>query len=522
MLHLSEILGRNLGYTSFPNLYFPTIHDNLVDYLQKMETDKAFLESVARENLNIEDFKDKVANICTKVKRSVYYIEEEVTKNLENGKVPYLFNASEVFEMEIDSLITKVKDNDTRNDLCFDALESLSNVFNEDNVFLTQPYEDNFYMLDSNSKIDELVNYFIDEKSLGEVATPRFKDISVVVRQFDLDKAIENVQHREWVVKDPLALKEDLAYLTPREFFNYPGIGESVVDGEVSIHKEYRDWVLEMPSMPYIAEDVRPQYTQFIDIYGRRFCCEDTNCESNGKITWINNIQINLDNYGRPYTFSSYHDNRMSENEKNMYSDIFKYADQQSSNSSHAHGVLGLYKDIINSQEDKLTDEFVEESKRYHKNAEAEAVRFYLSNQIITHAVLGGLFRVTQWLNGEKDGIFVREDISVPRQERKRIKRSKMGSNTESDEPTVTIKTLKVKPSLYVVESDGTERPLRTSELAQHTRRGHWAHYGINGNGLFLGKYIKSMYRKPSTVGKIENGLIIKDYELEGRDSVDV
>jgi hypothetical protein len=37
-----------------------------------------------------------------------------------------------------------------------------------------------------------------------------------------------------------------------------------------------------------------------------------------------------------------------------------------------------------------------------------------------------------------------------------------------------------------------------------------------------MGKYIKSMYRKPSTIGKIENGLVIKDYELEGRDSVDV
>ena len=145
-----------------------------------------------------------------------------------------------------------------------------------------------------------------------------------------------------------------------------------------------------------------------------------------------------------------------------------------------------------------------------------------MSNTIITHAVIGGLFRVTQWLNGEKDGIFIREDVQVPRQERKRIKRSKMGSNTESDEPTVTIKTLKIKPTLYVVEADGTERPLKSSELAQHTRRGHWAHYGINGKGLFMGKYIKSMYRKPSTIGKIENGLVIKDYELEGRDSVDV
>ena len=521
MLQLSEILGRDLANTSFPNLYFPAIHDNLVDYLQEMKSNPEFLKTLEEENVNPKEFLQKVSNICTNVERSIHYISEEVNKNVEIGKVPYMFNASEVFEMEIDSLITKVKDNNTKNDLCFDALESLSNLFNEDNVFLTQPYEDNFYMLDSNNKIDELVNYFIDDESLSEVGIPRFKDISVVVRQFDLDKPIENVQHREWVVKDPLALNEDLAHLTPREFLDHPNMGKFVEKGEISIHKNYRDWVLEMPSMPYIAEDVRQQYTQFVDIYGRRFCCDDATCSANGKITWINNIQINLDNYGRPYTFTSFHDNRMSDKERSMYSDAYNYLNQQSTSSTHAHGVLDLYGGILDSQKDS-DDEFTKRLRSQHNNAKAESVRFYLSNSIITHAVIGGLFRVTQWLNGEKDGIFVRENISVPRQERKRIKRSKMGLNTESDEPTVTIKTLKVKPSLYVVESDGTERPIRTSELAQHTRRGHWAHYGINGNGLFLGKYVKSMYRKPSTVGKIENGLVIKDYELEGRDSVDV
>jgi len=46
-------------------------------------------------------------------------------------------------------------------------------------------------------------------------------------------------------------------------------------------------------------------------------------------------------------------------------------------------------------------------------------------------------------------------------------------------------------------------------------RRGHWAQYGVNGKGLLFGKYAKSVYRKPSVVGKLANGLIIKDYTLE-------
>ena len=46
-------------------------------------------------------------------------------------------------------------------------------------------------------------------------------------------------------------------------------------------------------------------------------------------------------------------------------------------------------------------------------------------------------------------------------------------------------------------------------------RRGHWAHYGVNGKGLLFGKWARSVYRKPSVVGKLSNGLIIKDYTLE-------
>ena len=71
---------------------------------------------------------------------------------------------------------------------------------------------------------------------------------------------------------------------------------------------------------------------------------------------------------------------------------------------------------------------------------------------------------------------------------------------------------------MKVVDSSGVERTPRLREIAQHTRRGHWAHYGVNGKGLLFGKYAKSVYRKPKTIGKLRNGLVVKDYTLERKD----
>ena len=78
-------------------------------------------------------------------------------------------------------------------------------------------------------------------------------------------------------------------------------------------------------------------------------------------------------------------------------------------------------------------------------------------------------------------------------------------------------KTLTVKPTIKVVDEDGVERPPRLEEIVSHMRRGHWAHYGVDGKGLLFGKYAKSVFRKPSVVGKLSNGLIIKDYTLESK-----
>ena len=96
--------------------------------------------------------------------------------------------------------------------------------------------------------------------------------------------------------------------------------------------------------------------------------------------------------------------------------------------------------------------------------------------------------------------------------ERKRLKKY---NRKRSKKSSITYKTLRVKPSIKVVDESGEERVPKLREIAQHTRRGHWAHYGVNGKGLLFGKYARPVYRKPKTIGKLANGLVLKDYELE-------
>lgn len=511
MLQLSEILSRKIAVTTFGNFWYPKAHNMLMSYLEVLQDNPDFQKHLIEQDRTVDDWIQNTKNMANLMEGAMEYTEIEVANNLKLGKVPYMFNATEVFEMEMENLKDRINESGGSENTAYGLLKMCSDIFNENNIFLTQPYADNFYMLDGSEKLDSVIESLLDSDTRADSGVPKFRDISVVVRQFDLDEPIENDQHRWWVIKDSLAKDPAYKNVPPRELLNHPDFGSNK---EASGYKEF---VLEMPSMPYIAEDVKPKYIQYIDIFGRRFCCDDPNCNANGSITWINNVQICLDNYGRPYSIVAYHDMRHFDDETNIYST--KYADSQNSMSASAHQLLRTSEVAFDGVEE---GEYINEWKRVHKNAEAEAVHMYLSTSVITHAVIGGLLRVTQWLNGDNGDVFTKEDVPVGRQERKRIKRSEMGSNTKNDEPTVTIKTLKVKPSLYVVEPDGTERKLNPRELAQHTRRGHFRHYGINGKGLLFGKYIKSVYIKPTTVGKIENGLVIKDYELEGRDSVDV
>lgn len=511
MLQLSEILSRKIAVTTYGNYWFPKTHDMLQSYLEVLTNKPEFQEYLKLDevNMNVKEWITLNQQQVAKLNSSIEYAHTEVDLNLKVGKVPYMFNATEIFEMEVENLKKKLMDNGGGENTVFDCQEILSDLFNENNIFLTQPYEDNFYMLDGDEKVNELLEALMDDDGKDTHLAPQFKDISVVVRQFDLDRPIENDQHRWWVVKDNLTKDPAFKNVTPRELFNHPDYDEEF-DGD---NGNYKNFVLDMPSMPYIADDVKPKYVQFIDIFGRRMCCDDPTCTASGAITWINNIQICLDNYGRPYAMVSFHDNRRDTKEPTIYN--ADWNQRQNSMSCSSWGMLGVVDTVLEGYPEE-EGEYIEEWRHSKKNAEAETVHLYLSNTLITHAVIGGLFRVTQWLNGDNGDIFVKEDVAVDRAERKRIKRSNMGQNTENDEPTVTIKTLKVKPSLYVVEPDGTERKLKASELAQHTRRGHFAHYGINGKGKLFGKYVKSVYRKPTTIGKIENGLVIKDYELEG------
>lgn len=118
--------------------------------------------------------------------------------------------------------------------------------------------------------------------------------------------------------------------------------------------------------------------------------------------------------------------------------------------------------------------------------------------------------KVFQWWNSDND-LLEQADIQPLNRWAKKIKKQFKGSN----KPVIKYKTLRVNSKIKVIDGFGVERSPLLRELAQHTRRGHWAHYGVNGKGKLFGKYIKSVYRKPKTVGKLDNGLIIKDYTLE-------
>ena len=119
--------------------------------------------------------------------------------------------------------------------------------------------------------------------------------------------------------------------------------------------------------------------------------------------------------------------------------------------------------------------------------------------------------KVFQWWNSDNDLLEVAE-LPISNSVQKKLKKyNKKRTNKKS----IVYKTLVVRPSIKVVDSNGIERTPSIREIAQHTRRGHWAHYGINGKGKLFGKYTKSVYRKPKTIGKLSSGLVLKDYTLQ-------
>ena len=133
-----------------------------------------------------------------------------------------------------------------------------------------------------------------------------------------------------------------------------------------------------------------------------------------------------------------------------------------------------------------------------------------------TNFYLTSLEKIFQWWNSDNDLLEV-GGVDIRNSWKKKLKKHKQKSN-QRKQSKLSYKTLKVRPTLKVVDENGVERTPRLREIAQHTRRGHWAHYGVNGKGLLFGKFAKSVYRKPKTIGKLRNGLVVKDYTLERKD----
>lgn len=124
------------------------------------------------------------------------------------------------------------------------------------------------------------------------------------------------------------------------------------------------------------------------------------------------------------------------------------------------------------------------------------------------------LEKVFQWWNSDNDLLEPVELQQKPSWAKAIRKHNKKNKQSKQKQQKIRYKTLKVRKNLVVVDDDGTERQPLLREIAQHTRRGHFAKYGFDGNGKLFGKYDKIVYRKPKTIGKLANGLVIKDYDL--------
>ena len=123
MLQLSEILGRKIAVTTFGNFWFPKTHDMLVNYLEVLNDRPEFQEFLKKQNTNTDEWIKSTNRMIDQISGSMKYTEEEVANNLKLGKVPYMFNATEVFEMEIENLKDKIIDNGGSENLAYDLLE---------------------------------------------------------------------------------------------------------------------------------------------------------------------------------------------------------------------------------------------------------------------------------------------------------------------------------------------------------------------------------------------------------------
>ena len=80
--------------------------------------------------------------------------------------------------------------------------------------------------------------------------------------------------------------------------------------------------------------------------------------------------------------------------------------------------------------------------------------------------------KIFQWWNSDNDLLEV-GGVDIRNSWKKKLKKHKQKSKQRKNS-RLSYKTLKVRPTLQVVDENGVERTPRLREIAQHTRR-HWA-----------------------------------------------
>lgn len=395
--------------------------------------------------------------------------------------LPHIFDISQIFDMNIEEAVSQATEN-VDEDKFYTTVTAFLEANEEaykDIIFATLPYDRCFFLLSDLETVNAFFrNYNVPNKYADDLWIE--KDLSCLVSQQEMDKPLINpyismklMGQKDWS-KDARSVTEILSQ-------------EDIYQEDGELHHIKKSLLGDA----WDSEEIRPHFLLHIDFFVRDV--------THGP-TYLNTAIISLNNIGKP---------------------LGQYLLVDPDSHDSLYDQFDKYSELVRNDEETSRAIFEGFEKMFGKGAGGEnQYVFNMATQMIFRETLlikmsgWAILKTLMWMNSKND-IMVNEDTAGSRPERKRISRNRKKQG-KSEEPKFSMKTLKIKDTIVVVEADGTERPPNAGELAQHTRRGHWAHYGINGNGLFLGKYVKSMYRKPTTVGKFENGLVIKDYELEG------
>ena len=397
--------------------------------------------------------------------------------------VPHIFDVSQIFDMNLEEVTSianeQLSEKEKKNkfiDNMSSFLENTKTSYKE-TFFATLPYDRRFFQLSDLSAMNALFKES-GVPNLYEEDTFIERDLSCIISQQDLNKPFMNKYismmlggQIDWS-KDPRTVRE---ILLQEEVYQEGGENHHIKT--------------QLIGDAYANEDEVPAFILHMDFFVRDV--------THGP-TFINTVVISLNKIGAPLGQFLLND---ADSDDSLYDQFVKIAKLVEEDDEVGEAMRIKFGQLFG------------ESKAQNQFVFSLTTDMIFRETVMIKMAAWSILRTLMWMNSKND-IMVTGDTESSRPERKRINRSR--KKDKKTEPSFTMKTLKIKDTIVVVEPDGTERPPSSNELAQHTRRGHWAHYGINGNGLFLGKYVKSMYRKPTTIGKFENGIVIKDYELEG------